>query len=86
MHALSVPWIFAIPSGSNSVLAVFTGPFNNCVFGANKSVVYSIEGGFRVSTEFGLSLEGTVGGFQIDESGENVPDRGKKRIHKCVEL
>ena len=65
------------------MLAVFAGHFNHCILSANKSVVYSTEGGFGVITEFGWSLEGTVGGFQIGKSGENVPDRGKGNTQTC---
>lgn len=61
-------------------LIVFTGHVNRCVLSANKSVLYGIVGGFRVITAVGQSLGGTVGGFQVDKSGENVPGR-RKRIH-----
>lgn len=46
-------------------------------------MVDSIKGGFSVITEFGQSLEGTVGGFQMGTSGENIPDRGKKNVQTC---
>lgn len=58
-------------------MAVFAGHVNHYILNANKSVVKSIEGGFRMITESGRSLEGTVSGFQIEKLGENVPDRGK---------
>lgn len=64
-------------------LAVFTGLLDNCVLSASKSMVDSIKGGFSVITEFGQSLEGTVGGFQMGTSGENIPDRGKKNVQTC---